>query len=454
MPIVVRPSPELDGKFRGTRKGTDIGASVKPSERPLKLASATLRGTQDVYKGHPQKPDESQLSRMMIDSALTPVRHDETIVAYKNGFSEGLHEAFTQDLHLTLRPDDVWLAILVQFSMYVDGNAERVRHLFVQHQGKRQLTVDLTPFQLSKIDCGRLAQEMTSVIQENVVDAGLKEWMVPTFSTTTDLDKSVASFVMMGAMQEYFEYNFLLGCGFPSVTLLGDKSDWEDILARVERLPKYGPEPEEWSMLLRPTIRHMIRTFDEPDSQSVKNFWLRVAHQAGPSASGTQTLSGWITAFCFWDEEGKRVRGYSDEDLAHDRRTPLSERKRLRLDGVEFPLINSSHVPRGVMALPITLVDGEAGVSRWCTVVAGSVGMRVSSHEIGGGGGCRESAETSAMQPLSGWFVIQEWEEPLSDGGVGKTGSTGAGSATTTTTTGKASSSSYDSDGFDENALP
>jgi hypothetical protein len=35
------------------------------------------------------------------------------------------------------------------------------------------------------------------------------------------------------AMNEYFSYGVCHGCSFPSVTLLGERSDWADMLRRV-----------------------------------------------------------------------------------------------------------------------------------------------------------------------------------------------------------------------------
>jgi hypothetical protein len=43
--------------------------------------------------------------------------------------------------NLELRPDDIWVAILAQFSSYVNGRGEELRDLFVAHEGKKLLPV-------------------------------------------------------------------------------------------------------------------------------------------------------------------------------------------------------------------------------------------------------------------------------------------------------------------------
>lgn len=113
---------------------------------------------------------------------------------------------------------------------------------------------------------------------------------------------------MMGTLKRYFEYVVGSGCGLPSVTLLGDRQDWEEILHRLAKLAHYGSEPAQWADRLRPVLKTMLLTFDEPESEQVKQFWLHVVQEEGQAGSGrgNETLSGWITAFTFWDQDGKR----------------------------------------------------------------------------------------------------------------------------------------------------
>ena len=58
------------------------------------------------------------------------------VVASESGFVRGVIEAYNNHHDLVLRPDDIWLAILIQFGLYVDGNAERAS--VVARQARRQ----------------------------------------------------------------------------------------------------------------------------------------------------------------------------------------------------------------------------------------------------------------------------------------------------------------------------
>ena len=73
-----------------------------------------------------------------------------------------------------------------------------------------------------------------------MVDLELADWVMPNFSTTTNKDRIVGSVLFMGAMQSYFAYKHALMCGIPTVTLLGEREDWEVLLSRVDKLRTFG----------------------------------------------------------------------------------------------------------------------------------------------------------------------------------------------------------------------
>lgn len=165
------------------------------------------------------------------------------LVPYKNGVVNGIIRAFQQDLHLVLRADDMWLAIIIQFSSYVNGHAEEMRELFVSHESKKKLVIDVRPQSIATIDFQDMASRFAGLIQANVVDPGFKDWMLPDFSTTTAGDVGVAAMVMMATMQAYFDFTLRGGCGFPSVTLLGERADWVHLLQKKISADSFSDTP-------------------------------------------------------------------------------------------------------------------------------------------------------------------------------------------------------------------
>ncbi len=45
---------------------------------------------------------------------------------------------------VVLSPNDIWLMITIYYAKYVDDNAEQLRKLFVDHEGKKKLEVTVS----------------------------------------------------------------------------------------------------------------------------------------------------------------------------------------------------------------------------------------------------------------------------------------------------------------------
>lgn len=194
---------------------------------------------------------------------------------------------------------------------------------------------------------------------------------MPNFTTTTDADLVTASALMMGALQQYFEYVYYSACGIPAVTLLGERSDWESMLKRLDKLSELGSETTKFGELLKPVLRRLVKTFDDPSGDMTTDFWQRIA-SSEPMGSGPTELSGWITAFCFWDESGQA--------LHHSYSIPSADFG-VQLDGVSYHIIEIEQIPGAAVSMPVMILDNERPSIEhpWpTTLVAGIVGFKVS----------------------------------------------------------------------------
>lgn len=295
---------------------------------------------------------------------------------------------------LTCRP-----SVLSQISLYINAHAEELRGQFVAHEGKKELELEYGGNR-HNFDFGFFAEQMGELIEQNVVDPELRRWMMPAFTTTTKNDVVIASILLMGATQKYFDFMCILSCGLPSVTLLGNKGDWEIILARLEKLKEYGEEPTQFYNLLKPVVSRFVKSFENPTSGDTITFWQRIAHH-NSGGSGPSYYSGWITAFCFWDSDGKsmyRPRRYANRIDWNGRRA-WNRKHELKLDDAVYHWIESSDVPAGYTSVPVKVNDN--GYKFQATMIAGSVGTRfISSQGVGHG--------LDTIQPESGWWMFEK----------------------------------------------
>ncbi|KAF4435094.1 hypothetical protein FACUT_7395 [Fusarium acutatum] len=332
---------------------------------------------------------------------------DNHITASRNGLVWSSFYAYSTHHHLTIRPEDVWFAIVTQLSAYINANSEKMRDYFVSHDGQKKLEV-VEYATLHTADYGKLSQKMALEIAKNIKDPALREWVLPSFTTTTDNDRIVGSVLLMGALQKYFSYRMRFECGIPSVTLLGEVTDYEDILNRLDKLDEMGEEPIQFANLLRPILRNMILSFTQPSDPAIHTFWNQIADMY--SMSGSNEMTGWITAFCYWDDEGKVQ--------------PLC-RANCTLGELMYPSVDTDSIPCGYVTVPVEVDDN--GTLYHCKMIAGSVGMQA----IPGPEGYvpafdplenkRSSVEVDekklGIKPVTGWMIYEFAQQSRSRNG-------------------------------------
>ena len=64
----------------------------------------------------------------------------------------GFYIAHTNHYPIRIKPDDIWLLIVQAFSNHVNSNSERLRHLFVDFDGKKQLIVKYPLSSIEQVD--------------------------------------------------------------------------------------------------------------------------------------------------------------------------------------------------------------------------------------------------------------------------------------------------------------
>jgi len=205
--------------------------------------------------------------------------------------------------------------------------------------------------------------------------------------------------VMMGAFQKYIRFVAYGECGLPSVTLLGEKSDWESLERRLETIPHLGERPKTWYDLLKPVCAGFVRTFDEPDTNATRKFWQAMVNAYNDYGTLTYEnksyYNGWITAFCFWGEDSKCQYNIPEHGEGKNRV--------LCMDSARYGQIESNCVPDGWMSVPATR---RCGKMEWqMTLVAGSVAMEFSSSGTPTASG---ELGLDTLQPRPGWWAFDD----------------------------------------------
>ncbi|KAJ7109022.1 hypothetical protein C8R43DRAFT_905107 [Mycena crocata] len=356
------------------------------------------------------------------------------IIPRNNGFVCTVVSAYNEHHNLVIRPDDVWLAILSQFHFFINANAELFRASFVSHEGRRDLTIEDTGIEG---DFGAMARRMAALVDENVVDPALRSWALRAFTTTTKTDTTVGAVLLMATLKHYYHPGFCMtGCGIPRVTLMGERADWEDILGRLEKLKDYGLHSIAWYHLLHPVVVRLVAAFDIPDSTENVDFWTRAVDYKG--GSGLTFYSGWINAFSAFSKTGEWLghklnttveptaapeslsaaefwTTYAEQPLSVAyfpspyRATRGAGPARLILDGTQYHRLDCNRVPPGYAEVDVTLYNDQGGKMADCAMVAGVVGMRVTSSGASGSDvAASVTGQNDTVSPVTGWWFYEK----------------------------------------------
>jgi hypothetical protein len=81
-----------------------------------------------------------------VDSVVfSNINKENNIMSpYNNGLLGTIIYAYSNHTPLVLKPDDLWFAITLNFSRYINKNSKELKSLFVKHENKIDLQVNVT----------------------------------------------------------------------------------------------------------------------------------------------------------------------------------------------------------------------------------------------------------------------------------------------------------------------
>ena len=217
-----------------------------------------------------------------------------------NGLICAVHLAYHRHYPLVLTPDAVWMCIAQGFAHHVSQNAEKLRNMFVDHDGKKTLVVRRDDFVRGSAD--NAWPEVFDSFSDQIsqcVGAETCDLLTPDFSTTTRVDKAAAQVVLMSTFQAYFSFDVDSMCGIPEITLRGTVEDWKKLRDKALKLARY--DLKWWTDKLKPVLNQFVAA----SSGRVDNhFWSRIYKQT--YSSGGPYINGWIiTLFPYLESFGR-----------------------------------------------------------------------------------------------------------------------------------------------------
>jgi len=230
----------------------------------------------------------------------------------KNNFVNAFLQAYNHHKTLRLRPDDIKLQFLMIVSTFINNNAEMMRPFFVDHEGKKELTVFFDAFKPDQI-----FGEFGKQLEGNIKCPEFAKHYKHKFSTTTELISVVNNLTLMNTLKEYFAFTMICMCGIPSIILEGTQEDWNQLKETYEYFKgitgKY--ELKEWynhfdvimDMFIEMRMLQDSGTVDAPEH--IAKMWEKVISYIRVGSGGDTELAGWVRLFCPYSSSKKLIDG-------------------------------------------------------------------------------------------------------------------------------------------------
>ncbi|KAL5488674.1 hypothetical protein EMCRGX_G017651 [Ephydatia muelleri] len=176
---------------------------------------------------------------------------------HDNKFYAAVHTAYERHYPLVLTPDAVWTCIAQGFAQHVTLNAEKLRHLFVAHEGKKELLVHCDRFVKGSATnpwpevFDDFSAQIRAAVGDEVYGA-----LTPSFTTTGPAERAAAQLVVMDTFKEFFQYRCCTSCGIPEITLEGTEGDWRALRDKAMALGTF--ELTWWTDSLRPVLDQFV----------------------------------------------------------------------------------------------------------------------------------------------------------------------------------------------------
>merc|ERR1711920_1142181 len=251
-------------------------------------------------------------------------------------------------------------------ALAIDNNSKKnkVREYFVNHDGKKRLTVDVLP---SGIDYAKFFREMTDLIQSNIKVDKYVDTIRSDFSTSTETHRIVSEMTVMSSMQEFFEYCIRTCCGIPFVELEGSEEDWLKLKTKFLALRKIL-QPIQQSIGLNSAWWRKVEWISEKLIETYrgdgdKEWWSKIlSHERHGFGSGSYTTyDGWFL-----------------RDLLN-----ISDRVR-----------SFSSIPSGLVSVP--LVFNDNGHETDGAIVSGIAGIKID-----------ETSKIPVVSSTYGWVIFK-----------------------------------------------
>lgn len=290
--------------------------------------------------------DDEKEWRSKLDEKL--LQHEKTVLMYAtqddvdiggnqkhNYLIDVFNMAYNEHGVVVLTPNVVLSAIQAVVARAVCNNAEKLRHLFVDHEGKKAIVVVLSN-PIGEYSLPEFMHMVTEMLKKNIKeDYPLTDTGLSTSTPTTRLANAVQT---MATFKKYFSYGGICCCGYRAIRLDGTPEDWVTLDAKFKAaralFAKLGDDDPliEWFRITQQVMDRFVEMAALPDGSQLPANLVRFVNSAfvkcPMGSGGDYFVSGWLGTSLtpIFDKDGQIVTvGEKGERAFFDSSVPIPD---------------------------------------------------------------------------------------------------------------------------------
>ena len=244
-----------------------------------------------------------------------------------NNFINAFLDAYNFHKTIKIRPDDIKLQILMIIATCINNNAEKYRHIFVDHKDKKELVLINSHF-----DADYFTQMFGKLLKKSIKNPEFAKHYTSSFTTTNRIIKNVNNITLMNTLKEYFSFTMILECGIPAVILDGTLKDWIHLKNTYEYFKGIliDSELKDWFRHFDKIMNLFImmselqnnnnnnnNNYEVEATQYIKDMFDRIITYIPQGSGNGKILGGWIRLFSPY-HNNKIICGLDKELLMFD----------------------------------------------------------------------------------------------------------------------------------------
>jgi hypothetical protein len=246
---------------------------------------------------------------------------------FPNSLIGMLYYAYVNHLPIKIRPDDLWIQILCQFSLHVNQNSDKLMYkkFFADKNnmdGKTELQVIHDVASIKDAPIYDFINKIIEQLDEKMNYPDVIKKFQCDFTTSNVITGFTTKIIFMYMIEKYFSYKWIFGCGIPYIELDGTLDDWLKFQTKIKHIFElFGIADEtikSWCNGLINIAAKILDTINDPTNTENIKFLKNIFYEERCGSGSQMSAKGWITNLFLYDKSMKLFNHHMSDTIFWD----------------------------------------------------------------------------------------------------------------------------------------